>query len=145
MSSQMILIYISRNQRKFVAAGAIGATTGVTLQNSTNFITAVGLFSFDEEHLSLNEALGKAGGLQDNRADPAQAFLYRMERRRRLEGMGVDLSRFAPNQQLIPTVYRADFRDPSSFLLAQRFPMRDKIPFMWAMQRLSRSQRSSTT
>ncbi len=40
--------------------------------------------------------------------------------------MGVDLSRFAPNQQLIPTIYRVDFRDPSSFLLAQRFPMRDK-------------------
>lgn len=40
--------------------------------------------------------------------------------------MGIDLSRFAPNQQLIPTVYRADFRDPSIFLQAQRFPMRDK-------------------
>lgn len=120
------VIYVSRNQRKFVAAGAIGATSGTTITSSTSLTTAVGLFSFDQEHLSLNEALGKAGGLLDYRADPAQVFLYRMERRKTLEGMGVDLGRFAPNQRLIPTVYRADFRDPSSFVYAQRFPMRDK-------------------
>ena len=40
--------------------------------------------------------------------------------------MGVDLSCFAPDQKLIPTIYSANFRDPSSFLFAQRFPMRNK-------------------
>lgn len=40
--------------------------------------------------------------------------------------MGVDLSRFAPNQISIPTVYRANFRDPSSFFFAQSFPMRNR-------------------
>lgn len=121
------VIYVYRNQRKFVAAGAVGATTGTSLTSGgQNLVQAVGLFPFDQEHLSLNEALGKAGGLIDFRADPRQVFLYRMERRRTLEGVGVDLSHFAPNQQLIPTVYRADFRDPSSYLFAQRFPMRNK-------------------
>jgi len=120
------VIYVYRNQRTFVAAGAIGASSGTSIAGGGTITSAVSQFSFDQEHLSLNEALGKAGGLLDYRADPTQVFLYRMERRRTLEGMGVDLSRFAPNQQLIPTVYRADFRDPSSFLYAQRFPMRDK-------------------
>ena len=27
---------------------------------------------------------------------------------------------------LIPAIYRANFRDPSSFLFAQKFPMRDR-------------------
>ena len=121
------VIFVNRNQRKFVAAGAIGSSVGTSV-NSNQALTGavVGLFSFDQEHLSLNEAVGKAGGLLDDRADPRQVFIYRIERRKTLEGIGVDLSRFGPSQQLIPTVYRADFRDPSSFLFAQRFPMRDK-------------------
>ena len=121
------IIYVSRNQRKFVAAGAIGSSVGTATNNSQAITGAVvGLFSFDQEHLSLNEAIGKAGGLLDDRADPAQVYIYRIERRKTLEGMGVDLSLFAPNQKLIPTIYRANFRDPSSFLFAQRFAMRNK-------------------
>jgi polysaccharide export outer membrane protein len=121
------LVYVYRDQRKFVAAGAIGASSGgASVAGNQSLVGAVGLFSFDQEHLSLNEAIAKAGGLLDDRADPAQVFLYRIERRKVLESMGVDLSGFAPSQQMIPTVYRANFRDPSSFLYAQRFPMRDK-------------------
>ena len=120
------VIYVYRNPRKFVAAGALGSSTGVTPTGSSTVYSAIGLFPFDQEHLSLNEAIGKAGGFLDFRADPRQVFIYRMERRRTLEGVGVDLSHFASNQQLIPTVYRADFRDPSSYLFAQRFPMRNK-------------------
>jgi polysaccharide export outer membrane protein len=38
----------------------------------------------------------------------------------------VDLKRFRANQKVIPTIYRANFRDPSSFFFAQAFPMRHK-------------------
>jgi len=38
--------------------------------------------------------------------------------------MGVDISRFG-NQALVPTVYRANYRDPSVFFATQRFPMRN--------------------
>ena len=120
------LIYVNREQRKFVAAGAIGASTGTSISNNQTLTGAIGLFSFDQEHLSLNEAIAKAGGLLDYRADPAQVYLYRIERRNTLERMGVNLSNFPPSQQAIPTVYRADFRDPSSFIFSQRFPMRNK-------------------
>ncbi len=121
------LIFVYRDQRKYVAAGAIGATSGgATLAGNNTLVGAVGQFSFDQEHLSLNEALAKAGGLVDYRADPAQVFLYRIEPRETLERMGVDLGKFLPNQKMIPTIYRANFRDPSSFFYTQRFQMRHK-------------------
>jgi polysaccharide export outer membrane protein len=109
-------LYIYREQQKFVAVGALGSggqTSGLT-----------GLFPFEQERLSLNEALAKAGGLVDTRANP-QVLLYRMEHRETLERIGLDIRAFA-GQEFIPTIYRANFRDPSSFFFAQRFPMRNK-------------------
>ncbi|RPJ38172.1 MAG: polysaccharide export protein [Planctomycetaceae bacterium] len=107
-------IYVYREQQKFVAVGAIG-TGGAT-----------GQIAFEQERLSLNEAVAKAGGLLDLRADPAQVFVYRMEDREALAAMKVNLQRFPREQRFIPTIYRANFRDPSSFFFAQRFPMRHK-------------------
>src|SRR5262245_21876278 len=111
-------IYVYREQQKFVALGALGAggqTSGLT-----------GQFAFDQDRLSLNEAVAKAGGLLDSRANPGQVFLYRIEYRQILERTGVNLTNFSPDQKLIPTVYRANFRDPSSFFFAQSFLMRHK-------------------
>ncbi len=111
-------VYVYRKPQTFVAVGALGAggqTSGIT-----------GIFSFDQEVLSLNEAIAKAGGLIDTRAKPSSVYVYRNEYRRILESAGVDTSKFRPEQDIIPTVYRANFRDPSSFFLAQRFPIRHK-------------------
>jgi polysaccharide export outer membrane protein len=111
-------IYVYREQQKFVAVGALGTvgqTSGLT-----------GQFAFEQERLSLNEAVAKAGGLLDARANPGQVFLYRLEHRRVLERMNVDLRVFPPEQVMIPVIYRANFRDPSSFFFAQAFPMRHK-------------------
>ena len=111
-------IYVYRDQQKYVAIGALGSvgqTSGLT-----------GQFTFDQERLSLNEAVAKAGGLLDTRADPRQVFLYRLEYRDSLERMGVDLAKFSPGERLIPTVYRANYRDPSNFFAAQSFQMRHK-------------------
>lgn len=111
-------LYVYREQQKFVALGAlglVGQTSGLTAQ-----------FAFEQERLSLNEAVAKAGGLSDTRANPGQVFLYRIEYRDALEKMGVNLSKFPLEQKSIPTVYRANFRDPSSFFFAQGFSMRHK-------------------
>jgi polysaccharide biosynthesis/export protein len=85
-----------------------------------------GQFAFEEERLSLNEAVAKAGGLLDFRASPGQVVLYRLERRRMFERMQVGLWAFPPEQAPIPVICRANFHDPSSFFFAQRFPMRHK-------------------
>jgi polysaccharide export outer membrane protein len=111
-------IYVYREQQKFVAFGALasgGQTQGLTAQ-----------FAFEQEKLSLNEAIAKAGGLLDSRANPGQVFLYRAEYRHALEKMGIDLKPFPLEQKIIPTVYRVNFRDPSSFFIAQAFPVRHK-------------------
>jgi len=111
-------IYVYREQQKYVAVGALG-TAGQAFG-------LAGQFTFDQEKLSLNEGVAKAGGLLDTRADPRQVFLYRLEFRDSLEKMGVDVSKFTPEQRLIPAIYRANYRDPSSFFFAQQFPMRHK-------------------
>lgn len=111
-------IYVHRQPEKFVALGALGST------GQTQGLT--GQFEFQQERLSLNEALAKAGGLQDARANPTQVFLYRLEYRDALEKMGIGLNAFPPEQKLIPTIYRVNFRDPSSFFTAQNFQMRNR-------------------
>jgi polysaccharide export outer membrane protein len=103
-------VYVSFYQRSFMGFGATGL---------------VGQFKFQQEILELNEAVGKAGGLLDNRADPGQVFVYRLESREALAKMGADLSKFAPDKQVIPTIYRVNFRDPSGFFASRKFPMRD--------------------
>jgi polysaccharide export outer membrane protein len=102
-------VYVYREQRSFSAFGATGQS---------------GQFKFEQERLMLSEAVAKAGGLLDGRADPGQVFLYRVEERRTLEAMGTDLSQFPPERQSIPTIYRTNLRDPSAFFAAQKFPMR---------------------
>ncbi len=112
-------IYVYREQQRFVAIGALGAV-GLTTAGLT------GQYSFEQERLSLNEAVARAGGLLDVRANPGQVFLYRLEHRDMLERLQLDLRAFPPEQVMIPVVYRANFRDPSSFFFAQSFPMRHK-------------------
>jgi polysaccharide biosynthesis/export protein len=112
------IIYAYRDPQRIVAVGALGSTT------QTQGIT--GLLQFDSERLSLVEAVAKAGGLLDTRANAGQVFVYRMEYRHILEHIGLNLSRFDPAQKLIPTIYRANYRDPSVFFFADQFPMRHK-------------------
>jgi polysaccharide biosynthesis/export protein len=110
--------YVYREQQRYIAVGALGVggqTAGVT-----------GYFPFEQEALTLNEALAKAGGLLDTRANAQQVFLYRLEYRDALVKMGVDVGKFPEDRKLIRTVYRANFRDPSSFFAAQNFAMRHK-------------------
>ena len=117
-------VYVFREPRRFVALGAVGVAVGVGASSALTGLSS--LFTFDQDRLTLAEAVGKAGGLLDYRANPAQVFLYRLESRATLEAIGLDLSCFPPDQRAIPTVYRSNFRDPSSYFFAQQFPMRNK-------------------
>jgi polysaccharide export outer membrane protein len=103
-------IFVDNQKRTFTAFGSTGVT---------------GQFDFGAESITLDAAVGKAGGLLDSRANPSQVFLYRDEARSVLERQGVDLTRFPASQKSIPVVYRANFTDPSSFFYAREFPMRN--------------------
>lgn len=102
-------LYVRREQRSFTAMGATG-------QN--------GLYFFDSENVSLAYAMGKASGLLDERAEPGAVFVYRLESRRRLESMGIDVAQF--HGEIVPTVYALNLRDPSSLFLTQSIQMQDR-------------------
>jgi polysaccharide export outer membrane protein len=102
-------IYVYSQPQTFVAFGASG------LQ---------GQFKFDAWRISLAEAVGKQGGMNDGLADPSSVFLYRGETREVAKEMGVDCRPF--KGPIIPIIYVIDFRDPSGYFLAQTFEMRNK-------------------
>jgi polysaccharide export outer membrane protein len=75
--------------------------------------------------MTLVEALAKAGGLQDQRSDPAGVFLFRFEPPKIVRTLGRPQLGTGPDGSS-PIVYRLDLRDAKSYFLAQRFPIRDK-------------------
>ena len=78
---------------------------------------------FEGVGLTLSQALGRVGGLQDQRADPRGVFLFRWERPDVLGSFG---SGARPNSEgLVPVIYRVDLKQPETYFAAQRFRMRD--------------------
>lgn len=102
-------IYVFTQPQTFVAFGASGQQ---------------GQFAFGAWRLSLTEALGRAGGLNDNLADPASVFVYRGEPREVAEQLGVDCSRFTG--PVVPIIFNLNLRDPAGYFLATKFQMRNK-------------------
>jgi polysaccharide export outer membrane protein len=107
-------IYLYREPQTFLAFGAVGTSQlGLTSQ-----------IPFDQWRLSLAEAVAKAGGLLDFRADPAAVFVYRGEPRKVAELLGADTSKH--DGPYIPIVYQVNFRDPAGYFLATQFQMQNK-------------------
>ncbi|MGV3550897.1 polysaccharide biosynthesis/export family protein [Rhizobium sp.] len=102
-------VFINRERRTYMAFGATGLS---------------GRFDFQDSNLTLGEALGQAGGLLDSRADPSEVFLYREVEKESLAALGIDVSRFAGSA--VPTIFRANLRDPAIFFATQKFKMKDK-------------------
>lgn len=104
------ILTVESRPQTFTVAGATGNNTVVP---------------FDARGITLEEAIGKAGGLEDNRADPDGVFIFRYE--------PVSLVRDFPNvapslltQQLVPVAYHLNMRDPTALFAARRFPIYDK-------------------
>lgn len=72
---------------------------------------------FQNPRVSLVEAIGRSGGLDDSRADPAAIFVFRYEPAR-FDGTPMEGSK--------PVAYRLNMRMPQSYFLAQRFEMRPR-------------------
>lgn len=80
---------------------------------------------FDASGISMDEAIARAGGLLDEKADPSGVFLFRFE--------PVDLVRqlvpgghVGAEGQMVPVVYRLNMRTTKAFFLARSFQIRDK-------------------
>jgi polysaccharide export outer membrane protein len=104
------VLTLVRLPQSFTVFGATGANAQV---------------NFTAEKMNLVEALAKAGGLQDLRADPAGVFLFRFEPPPIIQTLGRPQLGTGP-EGTTPTVYRLDLSDAKSYFLAQRFPIHDK-------------------
>lgn len=79
--------------------------------------------SFEARGISLAQALARAGGLIDSRADSKGVFIFRFEDD--TSGVWPKTTVKTPEGK-VPVVYRADLKDPATFFVAQSFPIRDK-------------------
>lgn len=80
--------------------------------------------SFEAQGITLAQALARAGGLQDQRADPQGVFIFRYEEPLVL-GIAGENPPLTPDGK-VPVIYRVDLKDPRSFFVAQGFPIRNK-------------------
>lgn len=79
---------------------------------------------FEGSGLSLAQALGRIGGLRDDRADIRGVFVFRFE-----DAGALDPAKAADAQAMqdgrIPVIYRLDLSDAAGFFQAQEFSIRD--------------------
>jgi polysaccharide biosynthesis/export protein len=80
---------------------------------------------FGAEKLTLAQALAKAGGLQDLRADPRGIFLFRFEPASVVGALNAPALATGPDGTS-PVVYRLNLREANNYFYAERFPMEDK-------------------
>lgn len=80
---------------------------------------------FEATGLTLSQALGRIGGLDDNRANIRGAFVFRFEDPAALPEAVRATARVASNGR-VPVIYRVDLRNPLTFFAAQTFPIKDK-------------------
>jgi polysaccharide export outer membrane protein len=104
------VLTLVRRRQSFSVFGATGKNAAIT---------------FNSDRLSLSEALAKAGGLLDDRADPRAVFLFRYEPVQIVRALDQPIAAGAPDG-LSPIVYRLDLMEAKSYLLARRFPVHDK-------------------
>ncbi|MGH7092028.1 MAG: polysaccharide biosynthesis/export family protein, partial [Stellaceae bacterium] len=104
------VLTLVRRPQTFTVFGATGANAQV---------------SFPSEHLTLVEALARAGGLQDMRSDPAGVFLLRFEPPSVVRALGRPVLGTGPDDTS-PVVYRLNMDDAKAYFLAQQFPVENK-------------------
>ena len=100
-------------ERRLRTITILGAATKNTLQ------------PFDNDTMTLSEAIGNGGGLEDARATPEGIFVFRYERPEIVRRLRPEWS--APTSHSpVPTLYKLDMTKAQGFFLAQQFQLRDK-------------------
>jgi polysaccharide export outer membrane protein len=114
---------VIRDPRQNITLKSGDVVTAVFQNRSFTVLGATGKneeVPFEAVGISLAQALGRAGGLQDTRADAQGVFLFRFEDRSVLEGNpNVPVS----TDGRVPVIYRANLKDPATFFSAQSFPI----------------------
>lgn len=88
-------------------------------------VTTKGKINFGSAKLSVLEAVGKASGLMDTRADARGVFLMRFEKTSTAYQLA-DLTTEDEKRSIVPVIYRINLKDPNQYFFAQAIPMHDK-------------------
>ena len=101
------LLLVTHQAQSFTVFGATGRSAQI---------------DFGAERVTLTQAVARAGGLQDMRADPRGVFLFRYETPAVAEQLGIT---HPVGPSGLPVVYQFDFLKASSYFTSQRFALRD--------------------
>lgn len=80
---------------------------------------------FESTGITLAQALGRAGGLNPDRADVRGVFVFRLENPAAVSPDVANTTRRTADGR-IPVIYVVDLKDPASLFVSQSFPIRDK-------------------
>jgi polysaccharide export outer membrane protein len=92
----------------FISLGASGKNEEIT---------------FEAQGISLSQALGRIGGLNDGRADSMGVFIFRYED---LNSPVVKPNSLVTEDNTVPVIYQFNMNEPTTFFLAQNFPIKNK-------------------
>ncbi|MCA1986707.1 MAG: polysaccharide export protein [Desulfovibrio sp.] len=103
----------------------------VTVLYQTNSFTTMGAtggmsdeIHFEATGITLAQALARAGGASDSRADAHGVFIFRFEPVDALDWK--EKPTMVTPENTVPVVYKVNLSDPASFFAAQSFPIKDK-------------------
>ncbi|MBB3859419.1 polysaccharide export outer membrane protein [Novosphingobium hassiacum] len=94
----------------FTALGATGANAEI---------------NFEATGISLAQALGRVGGLRDERADIRGVFIFRFEDVAAVPPQYLDNAPRLPGNK-VPVIYQLDLANAANLFIAQNFPVRHK-------------------
>lgn len=81
---------------------------------------------FEASGISLMQALARAGGLNDSRADAQGVFIFRYENPQMLSPNQLESVPLQFRHTQVPVVYRLNLKDPMNYLVAREFMVRDQ-------------------
>jgi len=110
------VVYLSREPRVFMVFGSTPSPGSIGGTNNRRF-------TFENDTMTLAEAIAKAGGLDGARANSPSVYVLRLEPRNLLKSAGIDVERF--RGELVPTVYNFDWSKPDGMFFADSFQIRD--------------------
>jgi polysaccharide biosynthesis/export protein len=103
------LIYLNHEPKRFSVFGAV---------------LKPGVYPFGTTQINLLEGIAAAGGPLDERADGTGLFVFRHEPRRVVEALRP--RNRAPQDSVVPVVYRANLREPAAYFYAKAMMLQDK-------------------
>jgi polysaccharide export outer membrane protein len=80
---------------------------------------------FNAPQLNLAQAIAKAGGLNDNRADPAGVFLFRFEPKAAAASVAATEPLVLTTDGRTPVLYHLNMQDVNGYFLAHRFAVKN--------------------